>query len=104
MAAGTPRSATTAHKRMRRIVLATAQAQGITHCPSCKVALDYVSRTRPPNAAEADEIIPFAVTGVTSQDPDDWQVLCRTCNARKGDKVASNGEAHANPYPHSRSW
>jgi len=100
----TPRSATTAHKRMRRTVLAQAQASGITHCPTCRVELDYTSKTRPPNAAEADERVPFAVSGVTSTDPDDWQVLCGTCNRKKGANVGVKGEAWANPYPLSKSW
>lgn len=102
----TSRSSTTAHKRMRGIVIATAIAQGITHCPSCGVELDYDAKDRPPNAPEADEIIPFAKTGVTSTDPADWQVLCRTCNRRKSDKMPGddNGHAVANPYPLSRAW
>ena len=101
----TSRSATTEHKRMVKIVKARAQAQGITHCRSCDVELDYESRTRPPNAAEADEIIPFAITGVTSTDPDDWQVLCRKCNRAKSSKVAGNADENPQAlYPWSRSW
>ena len=98
------RSSTTVHKRMRRTVLGQAQAQGITHCPLCRVELDYTSKTRPPNAAEADERIPFAVTGKTSTDAADWQVLCGTCNRKKGDRVGTKGAAWENPYPLSRAW
>jgi len=89
---------------MRKVALATAQARGITHCPSCGVELDYESKDRPPNAAEADEIIPFAVTGETSTDPADWQVLCGTCNRKKGAQVGEQGAAWENPYPLSRNW
>lgn len=104
----TPRSATALHKRMRRVVLAQARARGVTNCPGCQVELDYDSTDRPPNAAEADEIIPFAVTRKTSEDPDDWQVLCRTCNRQKSDKIPGEDDASgldlANPYPLSRAW
>jgi hypothetical protein len=86
---------------MVRIVKAEAQAQGITHCPGCRVELDYSDGTQP-NGAQADEIVPWAKTGVTSTDPRDWQVLCRTCNRTKSDKTAVTLPAIR--YPLSREW
>jgi len=98
----TSRTGTALHKRMVRTVMAEAQARGVTHCPACKVELDYVNRTAP-NGAHADEIVPFAVRGETSSDPNDWQVLCATCNQSKGAKGwdATNGQA---PYPTLIAW
>ena len=97
----TSRTGTATHKRMVRIVKAEAQAQGITHCPGCRVELDYNDGTAP-NGAQADEIVPFAITQATSTDPSDWQVLCRDCNRDKSDKTAFTPKTVQ--YPHSRAW
>jgi hypothetical protein len=98
----TPRSATTVHKRMRRQLLARAQLDGITHCPRCRIELDY-DNGQAPNGAQADEIIPFALTGITSANLEDWQVLCARCNQSKGASVAPRPSARE-LYPHSREW
>jgi len=97
----TSRSGTATHKRMVRIVKAEAQNRGVTHCPGCKTPLDYTDGTAP-NGAQADEIVPFAVTGITSTEPSDWQVLCRDCNRAKSDKTIA--VLPAVRYPHSRDW
>lgn len=102
--ATTPRSATTTHKRMRARTLARDRAAGITHCPSCKVELDYDTKQRVPHKAEADEIVPFAMTGVTSTNPDDWQTLCARCNQRKGAKTQTPQQESQELDLHSRVW
>lgn len=84
----TSRTGTAIHKRMRKVTITRARRAGLTHCPSCGVELDYLVAQQP-NSAEADEITPFAVTGRTSTDPGDWQVLCRLCNQRKGGRAGA---------------
>lgn len=98
----TSRTGTAAHKRMRTIVLAEAQARGVINCPGCRVELDYRDG-RAPNGAQADEIVPFARAGETSSDPNDWQVLCAKCNQRKGDRGWIQTD-DAPPFPLSREW
>ena len=100
----TPRTATTKHKRMRRQCLARDKSAGITHCPICGTELDYETPERKPNKAEADEIVPYALTGTTSTDPDDWQTICAQCNQRKGSKVTPTRDENVNLFPHSRAW
>lgn len=101
----TPRTATTAHKRMRAATLARDKANGVTRCPSCGIELDYETTDRAnPAKAEADEIIPFAVRGYTSTDPDDWQTLCARCNQSKGKKMPGADDEPERTWPHSRAW
>lgn len=92
----TSRSGTTVHKRMVAQTIAAAKAQGVTHC-GCGVELDYENRTAR-NGAHADEIVPYAVTGETSTDPDNWRVLCATCNQKRG-AGAWKPYGDENPYP-----
>jgi 5-methylcytosine-specific restriction endonuclease McrA len=82
----TSRTGTATHKRMRKLVLAQAIEQGLLNCPECGVALDF-NVSRRPNSPEADEVTPYAVTGRTSTDLKDWQILCRRCNQSKGGKL-----------------
>lgn len=96
----TSRTGTSVHKRMVAKTLTAARAQGVTHCPGCNNELDYEDRTSK-HGAHADEIVPYAVRGYTSTDINDWQVLCATCNQRKGKKIWEDGEP---PYPLSREW
>ena len=98
----TSRTGTARHKRMATQVLNAAQEAGIYMCPSCKQPLDYLNR-RAPNGAQADEIIPYGITGETSTDPGDWQVLCATCNRSKGNRVAPSTSV-TRQYPQSRAW
>lgn len=76
------RTATGKWKRLRREVLAEAQANGLTHCPMCKTWLDY-EHSLQWNSPEVDHIIPAAQGGPDTKD--NTQVLCQTCNRRKGD-------------------
>lgn len=98
----TSRTGTAKHKRMVRIAKQEAQAAGITHCPACGVELDYVNCTAP-NGAHADEIIAYQVRGYTSTDPTHWQVLCATCNQRKGNRSWAKTDDRP-PFPLSGTW
>ena len=84
----TSRSGTATHKRMRAKILAHAIENGILNCPTCGVELDF-NVSRRPNSPEADEITPYVVRGYTSTNLEDWQVLCRQCNQRKGARLGN---------------
>lgn len=99
-------------KRIRAQAIRRAQQAGLTHCPmpGCGVPLDY-RNSRYPNSAEVDHVIPRARGG-----PDhieNTQVMCRTCNRRKGGKTGTpsdfeTGTPHeASPrkvFEHSKQW
>lgn len=102
------RTGTARHKRMRAKVLRAAHDSGLTTCPACGVWLDW-DHTRQPNSPEPDEIVPFAVRGETSLDPEHWQVLCRRCNQSKGGKHGRALQTARRPQPltepvTSRDW
>lgn len=99
----TSRTGTAVHKRMRRIVIAEAKARGLTHCPPCGNELDYTDG-KAPHGAQADEIVAYAHSGVTSTDPNDWQVLCAKCNQRKGKGFTRSDAPNVDPWPQSRPW
>ena len=75
------RTATGKWKRLRREVLAEAESNGLTHCPMCKTWLDYETPLQW-NSPEIDHIIPASLGGPDTRD--NTQVLCQTCNRRKG--------------------
>lgn len=75
------RTATGKWKRLRREVLAEAEANGLTHCPMCKTWLDYETPLQW-NSPEIDHIIPASLGGPDTRE--NTQVLCQTCNRRKG--------------------
>lgn len=105
----TPRTATATHKRMRRRTLERDRAAGVTHCPGypghpCGVPLDYDTPQRVPNKAEADEIVPFAMTGTTSTNPDDWQTLCARCNQSKGSRSHATRRDDVDQFPLAAQW
>lgn len=77
----TSRTGTSKWLKVRRRALALGIDQGIHNCPICGALLDY-ERTRQPNSAEPDHILPYTKGG---QDViENIQVICRTCNIRKG--------------------
>lgn len=81
----TSRTGTSTWKKVRKRALHLAQAQGLTHCPYCKVPLNYaVSLT--PSSAEVDHITAHAKGGQDRLDA--VQVICRKCNQSKGDRTA----------------
>lgn len=78
----TNRTATGKWKRLRREVIAEAQDNGVTHCPICRTWLDY-ERSLQWNSPEVDHILPASQGGPDTKA--NAQVLCQTCNRRKGD-------------------
>lgn len=78
----TDRTSTGKWKRLRREVIAEAQANDLLHCPMCKTWLDYDSAQQW-NSPEVDHIIPHSQGGPDTKA--NTQVLCMTCNRRKGD-------------------
>ncbi len=81
----TSRTGTSRWKTLRLQALRTAQDQGITHCPTCHVELDY-RHGRQPNSPEPDHILPHSRGGADSLD--NLRIICRTCNIRKGNNTA----------------
>ena len=79
----TSRTGTAAYKQWRAKVLHQAQQDGITHCPRCRVLLDYTTGMRP-NGATADHIIPWSKGG--QNHVENGAVLCRYCNISIGNK------------------
>ena len=98
----TSRTGTTVWKTLRKRALYRARRAGQTHCPICKVELDYeVSLT--PASAEPDHIIPHARGG--ADHIDNLVVICRLCNGRKSDKAApTTPTINKGPIRASRAW
>ncbi|WP_425545632.1 HNH endonuclease [Glutamicibacter creatinolyticus] len=78
------RTGTAEHKRWRAQVLRQGQLDGITHCPRCRVFLDYDITLRP-NSAEPDHIIPWSKGGRNT--PENGTVICRLCNQQMNAKT-----------------
>jgi 5-methylcytosine-specific restriction enzyme A len=98
----TSRTGTTTWKTLRKRAIYRAKRAGLTHCPSCKVELNYdVGQT--PTSAEVDHILPFSKGG---QDHiDNVTVICRLCNVRKGNKAApTTPTINKGPIRASRAW
>jgi 5-methylcytosine-specific restriction endonuclease McrA len=96
----TSRTGTASHKRFRKQVLSQARADGVTHCPLCRVALDYSAGLKP-NSAEPDHIIPVARGG--TNDADNGRAICRECNQRRG-KGRAMPVAQSRPVVASDIW
>ena len=98
----TSRTGTAAWKNLRKRAIYRAKRAGLTHCPSCKVKLDYeVSLT--PASAEVGHIIPHSRGG--ADHIDNVTVICRLCNVRKGAKAApTTPTINRGPIRASRAW
>ena len=83
--AGVSRTGTAQYFHWRKRVLTEAKNRGVTHCPFCHCLLDY-ERTRLPNSAEPDHILPVRWGGKNTLD--NGRVICRRCNQSRGSNVA----------------
>lgn len=97
----TSRTGTAAHKAWRRKVLRRDQSSGVTHCPLCRVELDY-EVSRQPNSAEPDHIIPFANGGKDTIE--NGRTICRQCNQRRGNKADPRPRVTAPNVSTLASW
>ena len=98
----TSRTGTATWKNLRKRAIYRAKRVGLTHCPICKVALDYqVSLT--PASAEVDHVIPHSKGGLDHID--NVTVICRACNQRKGNRAApTTPTVNRGPVRASRAW
>ena len=95
----TSRTGTGKWKNLRRRAIADAKNRGLTHCPLCRVQLDYeVSKT--PSSAEVDHIHSVARGG--RDEIENTRVICRQCNQKRGagETVMRGPDA----FPLSRRW
>lgn len=79
------RTSTAKWQRARSIAIKRALDEGRLNCPICGVGMDF-TQSGSPNSIEADHILPHSLGG--PDHPDNVQIICRTCNRRKG-----NGQA-----------
>lgn len=87
--------------KLRATALYRAKRNGVTHCPFCKVLLNYdVGRT--PASPEPDHIIPYSKGG--PDHIDNLVIICRKCNMSKGNRAAPKGTPHRGPVRTSRKW
>ncbi|MCQ9367353.1 HNH endonuclease [Brevibacterium sp. 91QC2O2] len=77
------RTGTTKWMRIRDRRIQAAINDGLTHCPRCRVVLDY-ERGKRPNSVEVDHIVPASLGGLDVYE--NTQVVCRRCNQSMGDK------------------
>lgn len=97
----TSRTGTARYKRWRTQVLALAQRDGVTHCPICKVKLNY-EVTRQPDSAEPDHLVPWARGG--QETIDNGRVLCRDCNGKRWNEAATRRKSVSTPIESSPIW
>ena len=86
----TSRTGTSRWKRIRAQAIADAIRDGLDKCPLCGTLLD-LHGTGDGAPVEVDHVIPHVVSGV--DDISGVQVMCKTCNRRKG-----SGQARK-PHP-----
>lgn len=99
----TSRTGTAVHKRMRRECLKRDRDRGVTACPLCLVPIAW-DTSKQPDSPEADELVPYSLTGKTSTNLDEWQTICRLCNQRKGNRMPALPPVEGIPFPQSRQW
>lgn len=87
------RTSTARWQRTRSIAIRRALDEGKTRCPICGVHMDF-EQSGTPSSIEADHVLPHSMGG--PDHPDNVQIICRTCNRRKG-----NGQARK-PHPITR--
>ena len=84
----TSRTGTSRWKTLRRQALREGQQQGITHCPNCGQALNYL-KGREPNSAEPDHIIPASPPYNGPDTLDNLRIWCRRCNQSRGNRITT---------------
>ena len=84
------RTSTARWQRTRSLAIKRALDEGRTNCPICGIGMDF-QQSGSPNSIEADHIVPHSLGG--PDHPDNVQIICRTCNRRKG-----SGQARK-PHP-----
>lgn len=72
-------------------------------CALCGKPIDKSLKTPHPMSAEVDEIIPISKGG-SPIDPDNVQLVHRSCNQRKGNKIETKISIKNLPLPTSRDW
>lgn len=73
-------------------------------CGVCGRSVDKSLPAGSPLSPELDEIVPIA-RGGSAYDIDNLQLTHRTCNRRKGTKMAGDDlPKNINPIPTSRAW
>lgn len=77
----TSRTGTATWKKVVTQARADALEQGITHCPRCRVGLDWEYSKRP-NSAEVDHVKAHALGG--SDAIENTRIICRKCNQQLG--------------------
>lgn len=82
----TQRNNTGRWKRLAQQAKANALEAGQYTCPLCRVLLDY-TRSKQPNSAEADHIIPYAQGGQDTLA--NIRIICRRCNQSRGGKLGN---------------
>lgn len=97
----TSRTGTATWKRVRGIALYRAKRSGLTHCRHCGIELNY-DEGRLPNSAWVDHILPHSLGG--RDHIDNVEVICRTCNQSKGNRVAPKAKQAPPPLKTSRRW
>lgn len=95
----TPRTATTAWKKLRSTIIRDARANGMEHCPQCRVPLTWAG-PRTPQSAEVDHITPVSQGG--TDHPSNLRILCRRCNQQRGD--GTRGRRNPAPPRHQAAW
>lgn len=80
----TSRTGTATWKRVRLEALSNAMDQGLTHCPRCRVGLDWEYSKRP-NSPEVDHITPHSRGGTDAIE--NTRIICRKCNQELGGRL-----------------
>lgn len=99
---GTPRTATTAWKHIRRRVMHEEQSK--TNCPECQRPLAW-GTAKTPRSPEVDHITPVVLGGTNERE--NLRVICRECNQKLGQLAAvqrRRGDTTPTPTTTLAAW